>query len=544
MPAAAQQRPRTVVVLEATTPNTSYFREVNAAFNAAIGTESANSVYSYVENLAVRDFEGPRYIELLRNFLQEKYRDKPIGAIIAYNPLALSYAVQWRDEIWPGVPVVFTGVGDKFAAKLDLPPNVTGFTIRHRLQDMVDIARKLVPELEQVVLVGDRLGTKGYWQFFAEEVPEIAKHLTVVDVTGLPMADVKQRVAALPDTAAILYIGLFTDGAGVSFDPNIALRLISEVANRPIVIDTETFVEIGSVGGPVTSLNRIGQDAARLAWRVLNGTDASSIPIVNSDIIRPLFDWRELQRWGISESRLPAGSEIRFRSPTAWEQYRWQIILTAVALLGQTLLITWLLYERRRRHRAEIETRQRATELVRMNRRAVAGQMSASIAHEVNQPLTAILSNAETLHDLLGQERLDLGKIREIVADIIAEDTRASEVIDRIRKLLRKDDSKSEIVDFNQLVEFDDASPARRSGQAKDHHRNCLGRGFAGDCRRSGTVAASTAQSAHQRHRCGRRESSAPTDDQNLDARQWKIRRGRHCRLRTWHRSRQSAAAF
>jgi C4-dicarboxylate-specific signal transduction histidine kinase len=127
--------------------------------------------------------------------------------------------------------------------------------------------------------------------------------------------------------------------------------------------------------------------------------------------------------------------------------------LVTVALLGQMLLITWLFYERRRRHRAEVATRQRATELVRMNRRAVAGQMSASIAHEVNQPLTAILSNAETLHDLLGRERLDLGKIREIVADIIAEDTRASEVIDRIRKFLRKDESKSEIVDLNQLVE-------------------------------------------------------------------------------------------
>src|SRR5262245_30764767 len=88
-----------------------------------------------------------------------------------------------------------------------------------------------------------------------------------------------------------------------------------------------------------------------------------------------------------------------------------------------------------------------------MNRRAVAGQMTASIAHEVNQPLTAILSNAETLRDLLGQERLDLEEIREIVGDIIEEDTRASEVIDRIRKLLRKDDSKSEIVDLNQLVE-------------------------------------------------------------------------------------------
>ena len=267
--AAGQPRPRTVLVLEATNPNTSYFREVNKAFNAAVAAESANSVYVYVEVLAFRDFEGIQYSELLRNFLREKYRDKPIGVIVAYNSLALSHAVQWRDDVWPGVPIIFTGVDDKFAAGLKLPADVTGFTVRHRLQDMVDVARRLVPQLRQVVLVGDRLGTSGYWQFFPEEVPDIAKHLTVVDFTGLPMADVKARVAGLPDNAAVIYVGLFTDGAGASFNPNDALQAIAAAANRPIVIDTETFIGAGGVGGPVTSLNWIGEDAARLAWRIL-----------------------------------------------------------------------------------------------------------------------------------------------------------------------------------------------------------------------------------------------------------------------------------
>ena len=450
--AAGQPRPRTVLVLEATNPNTSYFREVNKAFNAAVAAESANSVYVYVESLAFRDFEGIQYSELLRNFLREKYRDKPIGVIVAYNSLALSHAVQWRDDVWPGVPIIFTGVDDKFAAGLKLPADVTGFTVRHRLQDMVDVARRLVPQLRQVVLVGDRLGTSGYWQFFPEEVPDIAKHLTVVDFTGLPMADVKARVAGLPDNAALIYVGLFTDGAGASFNPNDALQAIAAAANRPIVIDTETFIGAGGVGGPVTSLNRIGEDAARLAWRILDGTDVSSIPISQADIIRPLFDWRQLQRFGIDAGRLPAGSEVLFRPPTAWEQYRWQIVLIAAALVGQSLLIAGLLHQRRRRHLAEVETRQRALEVARMNRRAVAGEMSASIAHEVNQPLTAILSNAEAALDLLRAKNIDLAKVRDIVTDIIDEDTRASEVVSRIRKLLGKGEARSEKIDLNQLV--------------------------------------------------------------------------------------------
>ena len=312
---------------------------------------------------------------------------------------------------------------------------------------MVDVARKLVPALQQVVLVGDRLGTSGYWQFFAEEVPDIAKHVTVVDLTGLPIADVRGRVARLPATRRWHTSVYLPTEQESSFDPNAALQIISEAANRPIVIDTETFVRAGGVGGPVTSLTRIGEDAARLAWRVLNGIDVSSIPISEADIIRPLFDWRQLQRFGIDESKLPTGSEVLFRSPTAWEQYRWQILLIAAALVGQSFLIMGLLHQRRRRYVAEVETRQRALEVARINRRAVAGEMSASIAHEVNQPLTAILSNAEAALDLLRREKLDLEKVREIVTDIIDEDTRASEVVSRIRKLLGKGETRSEPID-------------------------------------------------------------------------------------------------
>src|SRR5262249_51572038 len=146
------------------------------------------------------------------------------------------------------------------AAQLRLPPNVTGFTIRHRLENMVESAAALVPDLRQVVLIGDRLGTKGYWEFFPGEIPAIGRRLTVVDWTGLPMDDLCGRVATLPKDAALIYLGLFTDGTGVSFDPNAALKLVSEAANRPIIIDTETFIGAGGTGGPVTNLRRIGED--------------------------------------------------------------------------------------------------------------------------------------------------------------------------------------------------------------------------------------------------------------------------------------------
>ncbi|MFL5091458.1 MAG: hypothetical protein ACJ8D7_13920, partial [Xanthobacteraceae bacterium] len=120
-------------------------------------------------------------------------------------------------------------------------------------------------------------------------------------------------------------------------------------------------------------------EAARLALCILNGEKASDIPITRGDFTRPVFDWRQLERFGVSESRLPAGNEIGFRPPSLWDQYRWQMMAIALAVLIQAILITGLLLERYRRQVAELESRRRLVELADMNRTAAAGAMSRRI---------------------------------------------------------------------------------------------------------------------------------------------------------------------
>jgi C4-dicarboxylate-specific signal transduction histidine kinase len=159
-----------------------------------------------------------------------------------------------------------------------------------------------------------------------------------------------------------------------------------------------------------------------------------------------------MQRWGISESSLPPGSEIHFRSPTVWEQYRWQILATATVLVLQAVMIAGLLYEHRRRRNAEIEARQRMSELAHLNRHATAGELSASIAHELNQPLGAILNNAESASVILNSPSPDLGEIKTIVDEIRRDDQRATEVIRRLRRLLGKSTIEAQNIDLNETV--------------------------------------------------------------------------------------------
>jgi C4-dicarboxylate-specific signal transduction histidine kinase len=159
-----------------------------------------------------------------------------------------------------------------------------------------------------------------------------------------------------------------------------------------------------------------------------------------------------MQRWGVNERDLPPGSEIRNRVPTILEAYPLEIAAIAAMLFLQTGLIVTLLCERRRRRSAEIEGRQRTAELAHMNRQATAGQLSASIAHELNQPLGAILNNAEAAALMINSPSPNLEEIKTIIDEIKRDDQRASEVIKRLRRLLTRGAFDPQEVDVNEVV--------------------------------------------------------------------------------------------
>jgi signal transduction histidine kinase len=535
-------------------------------------------VVVHVQNLDISASADLRYQDALRAFLREKYRTQNIDVIIAVGSTTLEFLLRARPALWPDVPVIFSVVDEDTRANLDLPPNFTGRTIRLSLRGMIATARAVVPRLQRIALVGDPFERDSFRRRFGEELQKYSTELELVDLTGLSMNELRKRVAALPERTAILYTNITQDGAGVRYMAREALTIVAEAANRPIIVDNETLIGYGAVGGSVVEPAAIGEDAASMALRILGGESASQIPIRSiSDLIRPVFDWRQLRRWGVSEAALPAGSVIRFREPTAWEQYHWQIVAVAAIFVAQTLLIGYVLFQNRRRQAAEISlkeseermtfaaasaniglwqfdrkadelwatehcramfglegdvpltrhtfleaihpedreiaiaalrdattvstandlrvvlpdgqlqwirvrarsrcsdhgvakrlsgifvdiTEQKASEseaalqrqeVAHLMRVSTLGQLSGAIAHEINQPLTAILSNAQAALHLLGADKPDLAEIREALQDIVHEEKRAGEVISRLRSLLKKGENKFEAIDVNALV--------------------------------------------------------------------------------------------
>jgi signal transduction histidine kinase len=451
-PPAAAPLPRSVLFFNQSFPNTDYFSKLFSAFLSTLKAGSDIPITTEPERLEYGHFKGTEYDNLLHTFIREKYRSNPIGVLVAVGRDALQFSLSLRTDLDPAIPIVFSGIDDSSMAQLDLPPNVTGTTTRRTIRHVLITARALVPGLRRIVVVGDPLEEQIYRRHYKSEFLTLEKDVEFVDLTGLPINELRNRVATLPEDTAIFYTALSGGSGGARYDPNDELALVAEVANRPIVIDQETRLGHGGTGGFLLQAAPTGEATARIVLRLFDGESASMIPVTAGEFIKPVFDWRELKRWRVPEARLPVGSEIRFRELSAWEQYRLQITAMCVALLLQAALISWLIYEIGRRYRAEIQSRTAMAELTYVNRRATVGQLSASLAHELNQPLTGIAARASAALHWLAAATPNVDRARAALTQIVVASHRAGDIIASVRAMFKKDAPEKAATDINQII--------------------------------------------------------------------------------------------
>jgi hypothetical protein len=311
-------------------------------------------------------FGSNSYQLLLRDFLQAKYADKKIDVAIAIFSPSLDFLLNYGSVIFPGTPIVFCGVDKTELGSRLLPPNFRGILLKREFAPTVEIALSLHPKTERAVVVAGASD-------FDTRLLELAKidfgfykeRLDFQYLTTLSLQDLLTELSHLPPQTLVFYTTLFRDGAGETFVPHEVVERVSAAANAPTYGFLDQYIGHGIVGGNVYSSSALGVATAKLALQVLSGDQPSGAPIFEASTNKVLFDWRQLQRWGISESKLPKGSEIWFREPSAWEQYKRQILAITAAILAQALLIAWLIHERQYRHRAERRARETFSELAR-----------------------------------------------------------------------------------------------------------------------------------------------------------------------------------
>jgi len=386
-------------------------------------------------------------------YLRALHSNRKPDLIISIGAPAAEFVQRHRALLFPNAPMVLTAVDQRRVQYSVLGPNDTVVAVAIDYAAAINNILQVLPDTNHIAGI---VGSSPIETFWREEIEKDSKpfkdRIKFIWYNTFSFEEILKHAANLPSGSAIFWELMIVDAAGVVHEEGKALERLHAAANAPIFSYTDAFFGYGIVGGPHVPVLEVAQQVAIVGVRILGGESAGKIKVPPVGMGAPKFDWRELQRWGISESRLPPGSNILFQSPTVWDQYKVQIILVLVAILIQAILILRLLYEHRLRRVAETESLQRANELAYMNRAATAGALAASIAHEVKQPIAAIVANAGAALRWLAKQTPNIEEARLALKRMLNEGHRAGRVIDEIRGMFRKDNQVRELVDMNALI--------------------------------------------------------------------------------------------
>jgi signal transduction histidine kinase len=391
--AASPGDPRTVVVLypeqaDGRPGNELTDHSVRAAF--AAGTPAP--IQTRNEYLELSRFQGAAGRQTLADFLRKKYSGQKIDVVMAALGPSLVFALEHRQEIFPGVPIVFMAVDQQEVQKQKLPPDVIGVPVKLDVAVTLELALRLHPKTRRVFVVTGSAAFDTYWEGVARRAFGAYESRVAIEyLAKLSMDDILKRVANLPEGSIIISLPVSQDAAGKVFTPADAVQLLAGVAIAPMYGFADSHVGRGIVGGHVLSFEMEGKHAAGIALRILAGErpEEVSVPAVSPNVA--MFDWRQLRRWRINEASLPPGSEIRFREPSLWDLYHWHIVGAISLFALETALIVALLAQRARRRRADEELRRSQGEL-----RVLTGRLLEARESEARRI-------ARELHDDLGQ---------------------------------------------------------------------------------------------------------------------------------------------
>jgi signal transduction histidine kinase len=426
---------------------------VDEAIRATFVVGTSNRLEFYSEFLDVARFPGEEEQQRQRDFFRDKYRERPPDLVIAVSGGALVFLAKHRTDLFAGVPIVYCRVaGDPHTDHLS-DAGIAEVPVPDSIAPTLKMMLRLHPDTRQVVLVsGTGPRDRQMADNFRQEMAAFGNRVGFTWLTNFSMEELCGELSRVSDHTVVLYLTIFQDAAGKTFTPRQALDAFAQASRAPIYGCFDTYLGHGIVGGSMVTFEQIGRKAAQLGVRILAGEDAQAAIRSESYQSAPMVDWRQLRRWGINENRLPPGTILEFRQPSLWESYHWYIIAVGVAVAAQSALITALLSQRARRRRAEIVAQQQQMDLAHASRLTMVGELTASIAHEIGQPLGAILSNAETAEILLQSKQPRLEEVQQILADIRKDDLRASEVIRRMRELLSKRELELKLIDLNTVT--------------------------------------------------------------------------------------------
>jgi len=356
--AQAQNPPKRVLVLYWDNKDYPGNIKFDESFKAVLQHSAFSNAEYYSEYFESSRFPGEAEALSFRDYLREKYAARNIDVVVATADPPLNFLLKYRAELFPNSPIVFVANQPPASDRLRIPPGLTGIINQSTHGQTLELALKLHPDTRYVfVISGSPEHDKRFEAVARQALQGFENRVEITYLTDLPLGDLIARTASLPKQSIALYVWQRRpDEEGKQLETYEVVGRFSRTASVPIYGMSAVNLGYGIVGGYLVGPETNGAKSAELATRILIGTRAQDIPVESAPAV-PMFDWRQLKRWGIGEERLPSGSIVRFRTTSLWQQYKAYVIGAIAMFIIQTGLIAWLLLERNKRQRAEVARR-------------------------------------------------------------------------------------------------------------------------------------------------------------------------------------------
>jgi PAS domain S-box-containing protein len=546
---------------------------IDESFRNTLAFQSDFSIEINVEHTDRIRYADDKYRHKLIDLYRHKYSHPKMDLIIGVDDEAVDMLLDFGEKVFPEIPTVLITAEPKTLQKDLLKPNMTSLLWGVDIRANVELIGEILPQTRHIfVVAGTSPSDHEALKLAQASLREDTKRFAIRYLTDISAKDLIKKAAQLPEQSALLYLVFSRDAEGKSFVPRKILSILSKHASVPVFGVLDTYLGYGIVGGNLLSAEVQGKRCAEIALRIFRGESPKDM-IPERTLNQLMFDWRQLKRWGISEDKLPPGSIVRFKTYSFWELYRGYIVAALFLILLQSVLISFLLWQRAQRRRAEekyrtvadftydweywanlddsleyispscerisgykiqdfianpplfkeiivpedrevwdrhyhdsrqepkpreiqfriqtrdgeirwiehncqpvidrqgslqgfragnrdiserkkaeFEVQQQRNELAHVTRAAALGELTSSIAHQINQPLAAIRNYANAAQRFLSQSEPDLSKARDALEGIARDDRRAAEVISSIRELLRKKEPRYHPVQVNQAI--------------------------------------------------------------------------------------------
>jgi signal transduction histidine kinase len=364
--------------------------------------------------------------EALVEYLQKRQARWEPDLVVPIGSPAGVFVEKYRERLFPKTPVLYSGM-DRRRLGTDALKNAAFVGESFNVPGFVEDILRLAPDTTNIVCVIGATPVERYWTAaFQSQFAPFTNRVGFTWLNDLPFDQMLERMKKLPPHSFIFLILLLRDAAGVTHNADEALKRISEVANAPVNSIFEEQMGLGIVGGHLYRAGFEGEESARLAIRILHGEPAASLPPQLVEPIGSQYDWRELRKWRISETRLPEGSVVKYRQPTFLKEHRLMIFTGISVVLVESLLIAGLVLNRRRRRKAERALRESDHRYLMVSTQLMHAQqeerdrIACDLHDDFNQRMAALAIGLGNLqHHLEDDELVAVDTVRRLHEDAI-----------------------------------------------------------------------------------------------------------------------------